>query len=117
MDEDDMADFIEEDSPDENEDENRDARVERKRAEKAARRKKAAGFAMGGLDITAEYAIQEASSRRLTDCPPLPGPGTKFKKSSETVTTTMMPWSPMTRTQNLDLLSEMSSSPQKLQSE
>lgn len=54
MDEDDMADFIEEDSPDEGEDRDKEARQARKMKEKERRRKRATGLAMGGLDIGAE---------------------------------------------------------------
>lgn len=53
-DEDDMADFIEEDSPDE-EDRERDDRQARKRREKERKsQRRAEGFALSNLDITAE---------------------------------------------------------------
>jgi hypothetical protein len=53
-DEDDMADFIEEDSPDE-EDRERDDRQARKTREKERKRqRRAEGFALSNLDITAE---------------------------------------------------------------
>lgn len=52
--EDDMADFIEEDSPDEDaETRDRDAVRARKQAQKERRRKRG-GFAMGGMDISNE---------------------------------------------------------------
>ena len=54
LDEDDMADFIEEDSPDEGEERDKEARLARKMKEKERRRKRATGLAMGGLDIGTE---------------------------------------------------------------
>lgn len=55
--EDDMADFIEEDSPDEGDADARENRAKKKRQEKAAKRRKTTGFSLGGLDITAEYVL------------------------------------------------------------
>ena len=54
LEEDDMADFIEEDSPDEEGGAPRAERAREKARQKAAKRKKATGVALGGLNITAE---------------------------------------------------------------
>ena len=69
LEEDDMADFIEEDSPDEGDPDAREGRTKRKRQEKAAKRRKNTGFSMGGLDISTECARLSASSEwTLTEC-------------------------------------------------
>jgi len=54
-DEDDMADFIEDDSPDEDDRRNNGKKTARKIKEKQRKKQRAArGFAMAGMDITAE---------------------------------------------------------------
>lgn len=53
-DEDDMADFIEEDSPDEEDIERNDRQARKTREKERKRQRRAEGFALSNLDITAE---------------------------------------------------------------
>jgi hypothetical protein len=104
--EDDMADFIEEDSPDE-EDREREDRQARKTREKARRKqRREEGFALSNLDITAEYVCcslgcitWNTADRSIASAEP----GMKFKRSSVTGTTMMMHSSP-TRMKKTSLL-------------
>lgn len=60
-DEDDMADFIEEDSPDEEDREREDRQARKSREKQRKQQRRAEGFVLSNLDITAEYVTESVA--------------------------------------------------------
>lgn len=60
-DEDDMADFIEEDSPDEEDREREDRQARKSREKQRKQQRRAEGFVLSNLDITAEYVAENVA--------------------------------------------------------